>query len=126
MTMVARYADSETPLRFVFYYHAIGALLFAVPALLAWRALQPIHWVMFGMLALLSVLAQTCAVRAYAVGEASVVGPVDYLRLISAAAVGYALFGEFPGAPTWIGAAVIVASALYVARRGRFGARKVR
>ena len=126
MAMVARYADSESPLRFVFYYHAGGALLFVVPALLAWQTPTMTHWIMFLLLALLSVVAQTCAVRAYAIGEASVVGPVDYLRLISAAAVGYALFGEFPGAPTWIGAAIIVASALYVARRGRFGARKAR
>jgi len=126
MVSVARYADTETPLRFVFYYHAGGALVFLAPVYFVWRAPSAAQWALFLALALFSVLAQTCAVRAYAVGEASVVGPVDYLRLIFAALIGYALFGEVPGAATWIGAAIIVASALYVARRGRFGARKVR
>ena len=126
MVMVTRYADSETTLRFVFYYHAGGAVLFLVPTWFAWRAPDGGQWALFLALAVLSVLAQTCGVRGYAVGEASVVGPIDYLRLIFAALAGYALFGEVPGALTWIGAGIIVASALYVAQRGRFGARRVR
>lgn len=126
MVMVSRYADTETALRFVFFYHAGGAILFVVPALFVWQAPDAIQWLLFLALALLSVLAQTCGVRGYAVGEASVVGPVDYLRLIFAAAVGYALFAEVPGPATWIGAAIIIASALNVARQGRSGGRRAR
>jgi drug/metabolite transporter (DMT)-like permease len=126
MVMVSRYADSETALRFVFYYHAGGALLFSVPAIFLWRTPDTLQWALFLALALFSVLAQTCAVRGYAIGEASVIGPVDYLRLIFAALIGYTLFSEAPGPATWLGAAVIVASAVYVARRGRYGRRAAR
>src|SRR3989304_1050909 len=43
--------------------------------------------------------------------------PYDYTRLLFAALLGWVAFGELPTLYTWIGAAVIVASAIYIARR---------
>ena len=45
------------------------------------------------------------------------VGPFDYGQLIGAAAVGFLWFGEVVDLWTWLGAAIIVASGLYIARR---------
>lgn len=58
----------------------------------------------------------TFGIRAYSVGEVSIVGPVEYVRLLFAALLGYAVFNETPGANTWIGAAVIIAATFYIAR----------
>jgi drug/metabolite transporter (DMT)-like permease len=44
--------------------------------------------------------------------------PITYSQLIWAAVIGFFIFGEFPGASTWSGAAVIVAACLYVMRSG--------
>jgi len=124
--IIARYADTEKPIQYVFFYHVLATALFAVPAILTWRDPTIADLALMFLLGIVSLAAEICSIKALSSGEASVVGPVEYVRLIFATLVGYALFRELPGVLTWIGAAIIVASALYVARRGRFGARRVR
>jgi drug/metabolite transporter (DMT)-like permease len=52
--------------------------------------------------------------RAYHCAPASVVAPFSYLQLVGAAASGYLAFGEVPGPAVWLGAALIVASGLFL------------
>ena len=67
-------------------------------------------------IAVTSTIAMTCGIRAYSVTEASIVGPVEYVRLLFAAVLGYVVFAETPGMKTWIGATVIIAATFYIAR----------
>ena len=54
------------------------------------------------------------------VGEVSVVAPFRYSRLVFAAALGMAFFGEFPAPMAWAGAALVIGSGLYaMVREGR-------
>jgi drug/metabolite transporter (DMT)-like permease len=124
--IIARYADTEKPLQYVFFYHVLATFLFAVPAFLTWRDPTIADLALMLQLGFVSLFAEICTIKALSSGEASVVGPVEYVRLIFAALIGYTVFSEVPGPATWIGAAIIVASALYIARTGRFGARRVR
>jgi drug/metabolite transporter (DMT)-like permease len=48
-----------------------------------------------------------------------VVAPVGYVELIGATLIGWLLFAQFPDAWTWVGAAIIVASGLYITLRER-------
>ena len=57
-----------------------------------------------------------CYFRAFSVGEANAVGPVENMRLIYAALFGFFLFAEIPSIWTAIGAVIIVAATLYIAR----------
>ena len=43
--------------------------------------------------------------------------PFDYARLPFVEVIAFFLFGEVPDLWTWVGAAVIAASAIYIARR---------
>src|SRR3546814_18318027 len=63
------------------------------------------------------VVSQAMIIRAYRSGEASFVAPFDYLQLILAGLIGFAVFGEVPGPATLLGAVVIVGAAVYTARR---------
>ena len=56
-------------------------------------------------------------IKAFEYAETSLVAPFDYGQLIGAALLGYVIFAELPDLWTWIGAAIIVASGIYVARR---------
>ena len=56
-------------------------------------------------------------IKAYQYAEASLVGPFDYSQLVGASLFGFLLFGEIPDTWTWVGAAVIIASGLYIAHR---------
>ena len=49
--------------------------------------------------------------------ETNVVMPVDFVRLIWVAIIGFYVFGEVPDLFTWIGGAIIFSSALYIAYR---------
>ena len=61
-------------------------------------------------------------VKALEQAPASVVSPYLYGELILAAMIGFAVFGEFPDHWTWLGAAVISVSGLYIAyREGAIG-----
>ena len=66
---------------------------------------------------LFGVLAHICLARAMRHADASLLGPVDFLRLPIAAAFGWVLFGEYSDLETWLGAGVIFIAVLVITRR---------
>ena len=61
---------------------------------------------------------------AFARAPASVLAPFQYLEIITATVAGYLAFGDFPGALTWAGVAIIVGSGLVIFHRERVAARR--
>ncbi len=51
---------------------------------------------------------------------AATLAPIHYLEIVTAVALGYLVFDDFPDALTWAGIAIIVASGLYIIQRERF------
>lgn len=93
-----------------------------VPALVFWTA--PTLWET-GLLAVQGVLGAACMAlmtHAFSLADASLVAPVDFLRLPLVAALAYLAFGEVAGPMTWLGGAIICGSALAVSRVRREGA----
>ncbi|MCY4406855.1 MAG: DMT family transporter [Rhodospirillaceae bacterium] len=76
-----------------------------------------VDWLLFLSLGVVGGLAHYFIIKAYQYAEASLVGPFDYSQLVGASIFGFAFFGEVPDAWTWVGAAVIIASGLYIAHR---------
>ena len=58
-------------------------------------------------------------VKAFQRTAASVIAPFNYVQLLGATAFGFVLFGDLPDAWTWVGAALIVGSGLYIIQRER-------
>jgi drug/metabolite transporter (DMT)-like permease len=100
----------------------ILSLPVAVPVWVTPNGEQLLWLVAIGVLATLGHLAMTSAFKASA---ATVVFPVDYMRLVWASVIGYLAFSEVPDAWTWTGGTIIFASTTYIAyreaalRRGR-------
>ena len=96
--------------------------LFSVPfALLAaalrwqWPTLEQIPWLLaLGLVANTYIYGMT---RALKIAETSLVMPFDFLRMPAAALAGYLFFAEMLDPWAWLGAAIIFASALYIADR---------
>jgi drug/metabolite transporter (DMT)-like permease len=63
------------------------------------------------------ITGQYMLIRAYRAGEATVVAPFDYSRLLLSTLFGYLIFSEVPDIWTGAGAAIIIASTFYIARR---------
>lgn len=114
--LIRMMATTEPASRILFYYHVGGILVFAGPAIWVWRTPVGIEWLLMLAIGVLTTAAMVCYVRAFSAGEANAVGPSENLRLIYAALFGYFLFAEVPSMWTGIGAAIIIASAYYIAR----------
>lgn len=94
-----------------------GSLFLLAPAIVVWQAPTWIEWGLALALGTMATLGQSCVIRAYTAGEATAVAPFDYLRLPFSVAMGFWLFAELPSIWTLVGALVIIASTLYIARR---------
>ncbi len=115
--LAKRLPAEESQVTILLYFSVTTALVFAAPALAVWRTPtlpEALGLVGFGLGGLIT---QALMIAAYRTGEASVVAPFDYSKLIVAGILGFALFGEVPDRWTVAGAAVIVAATLYIARR---------
>lgn len=98
----------------------IGGLVIASMIMPFSTIVMPRDWFdgfLFAILGALGLLGHFFVVKAVQWGRASIVAPVGYLELVGATFMGWLVFGNFPDALTWAGAAVIVASGLYITYR---------
>jgi drug/metabolite transporter (DMT)-like permease len=117
ITIVKRLPETETELVMMFYYGVIAILISLPFALLFWRWPTGFEWLLLVGIGLIGALSQYLWILAFRAGEASAVAPFDYLRLLFAGLIGIALFNEYPDLWTVGGAAVVVASTVYIAQR---------
>ncbi len=95
-------------------WSALGiGLAMAAPGIYFWQWPTGEEWVLLGGLAVASYLGQRGNIYAYKHGEASLLASLDYVRLLWATILGFLVFGHIPGIPTWIGASIVVAAAVF-------------
>ncbi len=90
------------------------ALLGALPFWI-WPSVE-VWLILFGMGALAAV-GNFAYIHALRLADASISMSADYVRLLWMVMWGYLLFSEIPAASTWIGAALIVGSTLFITWR---------
>ena len=84
-------------------------------------------WLILIALGTVGGFGQICLTGALRYAPVAVVVPFDYVQLVWAVLFGWLLFGDHPGATTWIGAAIIAASGLFtVYREHRLGRERVK
>ena len=92
-------------------------LTLALPALLVWRTPTLEESLLLGLTALLATSGHYCMTRALEAAEVSAVQPFTFLQLVWATILGLILFDETPDVWIWIGGAVIVGSATWMAQQ---------
>jgi drug/metabolite transporter (DMT)-like permease len=117
VVFVKKMPAGEKHLAILFWFAAISTAVALIPAVLVWRWPTGQEWLLAGLMGLLGVGAQAAVVRAYRLGEATAVAPFDYARLLFAALFGFLVFTEVPDQWTVLGAAIIIGSTVYIARR---------
>jgi len=104
---------------------ALGLVLAVPPALFVWRWPAPVDLLLLATMGVLGTITQACYIKGMAEGDATVMAPVDYSRLVFAIILGFLLFGEIPNSLTMLGAGIIIASTLYITiRESRLGVPK--
>ncbi len=115
--VIKKLSVTESALTIVFWFSCGGTFISLIPAILVWQMPGPDTWVMLVLVGLFGVTGQIAATKGFSLGETSAVAVFDYLRLIYAGIFGIFLFAEIPDIWAVTGAAIIVASTLYIARR---------
>ena len=110
-------STTERPSVMLFYMNAIAVCIAAGPAWYYWQTPDLSQLLMLLVMGGTAVAGQACVVRGLSVGEATAVSPFTNIRILLAAAIGYFMFDEIPDIWTWVGAAIIVAASIYIARR---------
>jgi drug/metabolite transporter (DMT)-like permease len=111
---IKRLATTE-PTRVIMFYYAVWNALFAlIPAALFWVAPTLPQLALLTVVGILGIGGQTLITHGLTMGEATVLVPLDYSRIIYSAALGYLLFNEIPGPWSFAGMALIVACSLYL------------
>jgi drug/metabolite transporter (DMT)-like permease len=112
-----RLSESDSALAVVFYMAAVQLSLALVPALPQWVApqLNDLPWII--LVGSAGLTAHFCLTRAFRVADATLVAPIDFLRLPLIAVVGMLFYGEPMQLSIMLGAAVIFAGTYYSIRR---------
>lgn len=110
-------ARSEPPGRIVALFMIYLTPLSLIPALFVWQWPNPSTFGALVGLGCLGTVAHLAVARALAAADASACAPFEFARLPFAALIGFVWFGEVTDWWTWIGAAIIAGSAVYVAHR---------
>jgi len=120
---IRRMPASSTHFAVLFYYAALGTLVFGVAAAFVatpadWVALQsPRTWGLVAMIAALACALQYMLTLAYRLSASTSVAALDYLRLIWAAAIGWFVFAEWPTPLAVAGMALITLSGVWLIMR---------
>lgn len=114
--LIGRTDSTESMLFWMVMAMTVGATALALPG---WVAVDRSHWLLIAGVGLIGGLGQWALTEAFARGEASVVAPFEYSALAWGVGFDLAIWGVLPDSITWIGAAIIVASGIYLMRRER-------
>ncbi len=123
----------DDPLTSLIWTGALGTLL--TTPLLLWQAhsistvlsgLSVTHWVLLISTGFTGMLGHLLQIVAYRNAPASTLAPFIYLQILSAAGLGWLVWGQFPDKVTWVGIAIICASGIAIAAYEWRNARKRR
>lgn len=125
--LLTRYmAAFDPPMVTLFYSMFVGTFLGAPLAYLAWVTPPDLQaWIMLMSLGVFGGLGHWLFLHAYRLAPASAVAPFLYFQLISMIAFGFLVFDQLPDMQTLAGAAIVVASGIYLFQRERKTATRV-
>jgi drug/metabolite transporter (DMT)-like permease len=103
----------------LFYSALLGAIVMSAIVPFKFQAPTPLDWSVMALAGLFGTLGHFCMIKAFTVAEASRLAPYSYTNLLWATLIGFVLFGTLPDLWTYVGAAVIIASGLYILHRER-------
>jgi len=112
VTMVKSLTRTDSVLTILFWMLLIQSIIGLVPALDVWRWPSAYAWAWIIVIAFCGTFSHYCLTRAMLHADATVVVPMDFLRVPLAALAGWLLYGERLDTLTILGAALILSGNL--------------
>lgn len=117
--IISRRLSGVEPLATTGSYTALaasGALLLLLP--FVWETPRDLtSWLLLGLIAVASGCAELLIIKALEIGSAVAVAPVQYSHILWMTLLGWIVFDQLPDLWTALGAAVIIATGLWVLHR---------
>jgi drug/metabolite transporter (DMT)-like permease len=111
---IKRLATTE-PTRVIMFYYAISNALFAlIPTVWLWVTPTWFELALLILVGFLGISGQGLITHGWTLGDATLLVPLDYSRIVYSAVLGFLVFGELPGVWSFAGMALIVAASLYL------------
>ena len=118
--------DTEPGSVIVAWLSVFVTLVLLPPALMVWRTPTAEELLWLALTAVCASAGHYTLTRAFKLGELTLLQPFSFVQLVWASLLGLVAFGEVPDVFTWVGGAVIVASATYIAHREALARRRAR
>jgi len=112
VTMVKSFTRTDSVVTILFWMLFIQSIIGLVPALEVWRWPSAYVWAWIIVIAFCGTFSHYCLTRAMLHADATVVVPMDFLRVPLAALAGWLLYGERLDTLTILGAALILSGNL--------------
>lgn len=110
-------ARTESSMTITAWVTVLLTVLTAGPAFMVWQTPPMEMWGWLVFIGVIGTLGQLVVTEALKMADTTALMPFDFLKLIWATALGAWLFAESPDMYTWIGAAIVFSSSLYIAWR---------
>jgi drug/metabolite transporter (DMT)-like permease len=119
--LMTRHLAAYDPPETIQYLPAVGAAIGLTPfAIAAWEWPEGmLEWTLACLLGVIGGLGHYLLALAHRYAPASVLAPFLYQQVLYMALFGYLVFGDVPSANVWLGAAIVIASGLYLFTRER-------
>jgi drug/metabolite transporter (DMT)-like permease len=115
--LVKRLSATESPYTIVFYYMATGALIATCFLPWVWVTPTPRVWALYLATGVVGAIGQITMTFAMKLAPASVASPFEYTQIVWAVLFDMALWGVAPSTATLTGAAIVIATGLYILQR---------
>jgi drug/metabolite transporter (DMT)-like permease len=109
MVMVKSLTRTESALTIIFWMLMVQSAAGLLPSLYVWRWPSPPVWGWLGVIAFCGTFSHYCMTRALLHADATVVVPMDFLRVPLAATAGWLIYSERLDSFTVLGAVLILA-----------------
>ncbi len=108
---------TESSAALVFYFLMTAGIVSGVLLPFVWVTPDLAGFALLVCIGIVGGCAQISMTVAFRSAEVSLVVPFEYSAMLWAVLIGYFVWGDVPAARLWIGVAIVVASALYIALR---------
>jgi len=119
LILTRKMGRNDGPLTTLFYTAAIGIVGSSAMVWPVWIDPDIQGWVLLAALGAFNMAGQFLLIHAFQRAPASMLAPFSYSTMVWAAGLGFVIWMTVPDIWTWIGAAVIAASGLYIWHRER-------
>lgn len=127
LIMTRQIADSENAVTSIWYTALFGALFMSLPIGFVWETPStPAAWIFMCATGIFGGLGHFLIIIAHRFAPANLLAPFYYTQIVWSVGIGFLTFGDVPDGFTIAGAAIVIASGLYLMAREAHVARRNR